>query len=163
MLAQILELLSRKNLSEILEKSGLEKVEERLVELFTAYISKVLRSRQIKRRLAVILALRFDQWFRSYPVGRLSRYLPGSMNESLIEFFYQQARRYLAQDLPRLSERFEIKKIVEERVNQLPVIKVEELLLSVMREHFTYINIFGALVGALIGIVQVILFSFLSR
>ena len=72
-------------------------------------------------------------------------------------------RGHLAEELPRLSERFEVKNIVEERINQLPVIKVEELLLGVMREHFTYINIFGALVGALIGVFQVLLFHFAGR
>ncbi len=163
MIEEILEPLSRKSLGDIFERWGMEAVEEGVAELFTGHICRVLRSRQVKRRLAVILALRFDQWLYHWPMGRLSLYLPGTLNEPLVAFFYQQARRHLAEELPRLSERFEVKEIVEDRINQLPVLQVEELLLSVMREHFTYINLFGALVGALIGILQVLLFHFAGR
>ena len=163
MVEEILQPLGRKPLGEILKNWGVETAEERIAGQLTDHICRVLRSRQVKRRLAVVLALRFDQWFYNWPVGRLSRYLPGTLNEPLIDFFYQQARRHLAEELPRLSQRFEVKSIVEERINQLPVIKVEELLLGVMREHFTYINIFGALVGALIGLFQVLLFHFAGR
>ncbi|MCK5680929.1 DUF445 family protein, partial [bacterium] len=154
---------AQKPLSDVLADMGVAGVEERMTEQISDYILQVLRSNQAKRRLAVVAALHFDQWFLTYPIGRLSRFLPASLNEPIVKFFYQLGRRHLVEELPRLSERFEIKGVVEERVNQLPVIKVEELLLSVMSEHFTYINIFGALVGALIGIVQVLLFWGLGR
>ena len=155
--------LGRKSLGEILKEWEIEAVEEQIAGQLSDYICRVLRSRQVKRRLAVVLALRFDQWFHNWSLGCLSRYLPGTINKPLIDFFYQQAQMHLAEELPRLSERFEVKNIVEERINQLPVIKVEELLLGVMREHFRYINIFGALVGALIGVFQVLLFHFAGR
>ncbi len=163
MIEEILVPLGRKPLGGILEDWGMETVDQRIAEQLSVYICRVLRSRQVKRRLAVILALRFDQWFYNWPVGCLSLYLPGTLNEPLIDLFYQQARRHLAEELPRLSEHFEVKEIVEERINQLPVLQIEELLLSVMREHFTYINLFGALVGALIGVLQVLLFHFAGR
>lgn len=150
--------LSQKSVADILEVLGVVGVEAKMTEQITEHTLRTLRSKQVKRRLAVIVALRFDQWFADYPVGRLSRFIPPSLHEAMIDMFYHLARRRLVDELPRLSERFEIKGVVEERVNQLPVIKVEELLLSVMREHFTYINIFGALVGALIGGVQVLIF-----
>jgi len=166
-LAQMLEEFSaplvNKPLSVILDDVGISGAETRLTEAISERILRTLRSNQMKRRLAVIAASRFDQWFANYPIGRLSRFLPATLHEPIIDFFYQMARRRLVEELPRLSERFEIKGVVEERVNQLPIIQVEELLLSVMREHFTYINIFGALVGFLIGGVQVLLFWGLGR
>ncbi len=158
MLEEFAEPLLSKPLSTILKNLGVSGAETRLTEAISDRILRTLRSNQMKRRLAVIAALRFDQWFASYPIGRLSRFLPATLHEPIIDLFYQMARRRLVEELPRLSERFEIKGVVEERVNQLPIIQVEELLLSVMREHFTYINIFGALVGFLIGCVQVLLF-----
>jgi len=155
--------LVSKPLSTILDDFGVSGAEDRLTEAISDRILRTLRSNQVKRRLAVVAALRFDQWFAGYPLGRLSRFLPATLHEPIIDLFYQMARRRLVEELPRLSERFEIKGVVEERVNQLPIIQVEELLLSVMREHFTYINIFGALVGFLIGGVQVLLFWGLGR
>lgn len=163
MLEEFAEPLLSKPLSAILDYLGVAKAETRLVEAISDRILRTLRSNQIKRRLAVIAASRFEQWFANYPIGRLSRFLPATLHESIIDLFYQMSRRRLVEELPRLSERFEIKDVVEERVNKLPIIQVEELLLSVMREHFTYINIFGALVGFLIGGVQVLIFWGLNR
>lgn len=152
-----------KPLSSILDNLGIVGVEVRITEEVSDRILQTLRSNQVKRRLAVVTAFRFDQWFADYPIGRLSRFLPATLHESIIDLLYQMARRRLVEELPRLSERFDIKDVVEERVNQLPIMQVEDLLLSVMREHFTYINIFGALVGFLIGGVQVMVFWGLGR
>ena len=157
MLSEFYAPLARKPLAEILENAGVAGAGERVGELINDFILKTLRSNQVKRRLAAVIALRFDNWFRNFHLGRLSRFLPLSLHQQIVDFFHDLARRHLIEELPRLSERFEIKGVVEERVNQLPIIQVEELLLSVMREHFTYINIFGALVGFLIGIVQVLI------
>ncbi len=145
-------------LAEILAGVGVTDVEGRMSENISKHILRVLKSKQVKRRLAVVVAIRFNQSLQNYQLGHLSRFLPISLHEPLVDLLCQFARRQLVEELPRLSGRFEIKGVVEERVNQLPVIKVEELLLSVMRDHFIYINIFGALVGALIGGVQVLLF-----
>jgi uncharacterized membrane protein YheB (UPF0754 family) len=155
--------LLSKPLSAVLDDFGISGAETRLTAGISERILRTLRSNQVKRRLAVVAASRFDQWFAGYPLGRLSRFLPATLHEPIIDLLYQMARRRLVEELPRLSERFEIKGVVEERVNQLPIIQVEELLLSVMREHFTYINVFGALVGFLIGGVQVLLFWGLGR
>ncbi len=163
MLSEFYEPLARKPLAEILETVGVSGAEERVGERISDYILQTLRSSQVKRRLAVVIALRFDQWLKNFPVGRLSRFLPLALHQQIVDFLHNLARRQLIEELPRLSERFEIRSVVEERVNQLPIIQVEELLLSVMREHFTYINIFGALVGFLIGGVQVLIFWGLGR
>jgi uncharacterized membrane protein YheB (UPF0754 family) len=163
MLEEFIGPLAHKPLADILGEIGIVGAETRIAEEINDRILRTLKSNQVKRRLAVIAASRFEQWFANYPIGRLSRFLPATLHEPIIDLFYQMARRRLVEELPRLSERFEIKGVVEERVNQLPIIQVEELLLSVMREHFTYINIFGALVGFLIGGVQVLLFWGLGR
>ncbi len=155
--------LAKQPLKDILEKFAITGAETGLTEEISGRILQTLRSNQVKRRLALLAASRFDKWFADYPLGRLSRFLPTTLNQPLIDLFYQMARRRLVEELPRLSERFEIKAVVEERVNQLPIVQVEDLLLSVMREHFTYINIFGALIGFLIGGVQVLLFWGLGR
>ncbi|MCD6292055.1 MAG: DUF445 family protein, partial [Deltaproteobacteria bacterium] len=121
---EFMEPLGQKSLADLFVSWGLESVDEKIAEQLGNHICRVLRSRQVKRRLAVVLALRFDQWFNGWSVGSLSQYLPGTLNKPLIDFFYQQAQRHLAEELPRLSENFAVKNIVEERINQLPVIKV---------------------------------------
>jgi uncharacterized membrane protein YheB (UPF0754 family) len=49
--------------------------------------------------------------------------------------------------------------MVEEKVNSLDILKVEGLLLSIMQEQFKYINLFGGLLGFLIGLANLIFLS----
>jgi len=53
----------------------------------------------------------------------------------------------------------DIRSIVTERINSLDMEEVERIVLDVMANQFKWINVFGAILGALIGAVQV-LFSF---
>jgi uncharacterized membrane protein YheB (UPF0754 family) len=45
--------------------------------------------------------------------------------------------------------------MVEEKVNSLDLLQVEDLLMGVMKEQFKYINLFGALLGFLIGFINI--------
>lgn len=49
-----------------------------------------------------------------------------------------------------------IEQVVIERINALDIERVEDLLLGIIRRHLSWINVFGALLGALIGGVQVL-------
>lgn len=60
--------------------------------------------------------------------------------------------------IPEMVERFDVKTLVVNRINSLDVLAVENLLLSIMAKHFKWINIFGAILGALIGAIQLIKF-----
>ena len=159
---ELFESRRRQPLGELLRELGLTASGTGTAARLTEAIVVRLRSRRVKRRLTIILAAKLSFWLENRPLGRISNYLPAAHIDPLIGFCYRQLRSRLAAELPRLSENFAVKQVVEERINQLPVIKVEELLLSIMREHFLYINLFGALVGGLIGIIQVVLLHFLG-
>ena len=64
--------------------------------------------------------------------------------------------------IPSLVEQFNIYQMVVDRINALDVKEVEDLLLGIIARHLKYINIIGAIIGAIIGGVQV-LFSVLSQ
>ncbi|MFO8064610.1 MAG: DUF445 family protein [Spirochaetia bacterium] len=59
--------------------------------------------------------------------------------------------------LPQLVASLDIRGLVVNRVNSLDVAEVERLLLMVIARHLKWINLFGALLGALIGGSQVVL------
>jgi uncharacterized membrane protein YheB (UPF0754 family) len=56
----------------------------------------------------------------------------------------------------------DVKRIVQERIDSLEMERVEQIILSVTANQFKWIDIFGALLGALIGIVQVLFAQFFS-
>ncbi len=77
--------------------------------------------------------------------------------EKAASFISQQLYHWTETALPKLLETFNVQKVVEDRVNSLDILQVESLLLLVIKKHLTYINWIGALLGALIGGIQVLL------
>ncbi len=59
--------------------------------------------------------------------------------------------------LPAFIESFDVRQMVVERINNLDVAQVEKLLLMVIHKHLKWINLFGGLLGAVIGFSQLIL------
>jgi len=91
------------------------------------------------------------------PLGRLAEKLPTDARRELGEALCQQAEEVLRREVPVLLGALNVRQMVEDKVNQLDIIEVEALLLAVMKEQFTYINIFGALLGGGIGLLNLLL------
>ncbi|HEY0049332.1 MAG TPA: DUF445 family protein [Pyrinomonadaceae bacterium] len=113
----------------------------------TSNIINSVLSRQIERLL-------------SAPIGRLSDHISEeqvrSAGKSLTETIIAAAR----EKLPQVIQEFNLGNVVREKINNYPVEKLENLVLSVAKEHLRTIELFGALFGLLIGIMQAIQFYF---
>jgi len=72
----------------------------------------------------------------------------GSLNEELIDRLSGQ-----------LEEELDIHRIVEEKVAAFSSDKLEEILFSIMRREFKFVEMVGAVLGFLIGVAQVLLLS----
>ena len=64
---------------------------------------------------------------------------------------------YLSRQIPQLVATLDVQRLVEERIDGLAVEDVERLLLTVIARHLKWINAFGAVIGSLIGVVQLLL------
>ena len=67
------------------------------------------------------------------------------------------ASEVLEKEVPGLVSSLDIRTIVAEKLNSLDLLRLEGLLLSIMEEQFKYINLFGALLGFLIGCCNLLL------
>ena len=63
----------------------------------------------------------------------------------------------LEERVPALIEGFDLRQLVVDKVNGLDVAQVEKLLLGVIARQLKWINVFGGILGALIGLVQLLL------
>jgi uncharacterized membrane protein YheB (UPF0754 family) len=72
----------------------------------------------------------------------------GSLNEELIEKLSNE-----------LEEELDVHRIVEEKVGAFSSDKLEEILFSIMRREFKFVEMVGAVLGFLIGVAQVLLLS----
>jgi len=57
----------------------------------------------------------------------------------------------------KLEEKVDIKQIVSEKVTNFSTSKFEEILFSIMKKEFKFIEIVGAVLGFLIGCIQILL------
>jgi uncharacterized membrane protein YheB (UPF0754 family) len=114
-----------------------------------AIINRVL-SKQIERLL-------------SAPIGNLSDYIAEekvrAAGKSLTETIIGAAK----EKLPQAIKEFDIGNVVREKINNYPAEKLENLVLSIAKEHLRTIELFGALFGLLIGIMQAIQFFFFAK
>jgi uncharacterized membrane protein YheB (UPF0754 family) len=62
----------------------------------------------------------------------------------------------MVREVPGLVASLNIRKIVTKKVDSLDLLRLEKLLMSIMQEQFKYINLFGALLGFLIGLLNLL-------
>ena len=89
-------------------------------------------------------------------IGKLANLVPAGVREGWSRSLQKMASTMLENEVPGLVHSLNIRKIVTEKVNSLDILKLEGLLLSIMEEQFKYINLFGALLGFLIGCLNIL-------
>jgi uncharacterized membrane protein YheB (UPF0754 family) len=115
---------------------------------------RLARSDEALRALDAVVADKLELWLYQRPLGRLAERLPAAAIEELEEGLHDQLGEVLQKEVPPLIETLNVARMVEDKVNQLDVLQVEGLLMGVMKEQFKYINLFGALLGFLLGLLN---------
>ena len=115
----------------------------------------LLRSQMVKE----LIDLSVDQLLNSLlrkPVGKISAVVPAGVRQGIYASIQKMASGMLAVEVPGLVDSLNIKHIIIEKIDSLDLLRLESLLLSIMEEQFKYINLFGALLGFLIGSLNVV-------
>ncbi len=89
-------------------------------------------------------------------IGQLARVIPPGVTDGISKSLLGMVSDMLAAEVPGLVQSLNIRQIVTEKINSLDLVKLERLLLSIMEEQFKYINLFGALLGFLIGCLNLV-------
>ena len=118
-----------------------------------------LRSETSQQAIDALIRDRIEQWIYHRPLGQISRYLPSDGRDELAQGLFDQLTTMLKKEIPPMVESLDICRTVEDKVNTLDILKVEELLMGIMKEQFKYINLFGALLGMLIGLLNLVLYT----
>ena len=94
------------------------------------------------------------------PIGKLGDHVSrGAMeraSSALVERITEAAR----ERLPIAIAEFDVGGLVRKKVSDYPLAKLEELVLSVAQQHLKTIELFGAVIGFVIGVGQAIYFWF---
>jgi len=129
---------------------------DRARDILADRILEALRSSAARDAFEKVLSAKMEELLFQTSLGKLSSRIPGDVREELEEGIYRQLCDLLKKEVPPLVETLNIRRLVEEKVNSLDILKVEDLLMGIMKEQFKYINLFGALLGFLIGLINVV-------
>lgn len=86
------------------------------------------------------------QWFESIPLGE----------EKIRQLTEKIYIRLAEKKAGELSEKFHVDQIVEEKVNQMDVLEVEEVLLGIMKKELNAVVNLGAVIGFVIGLMNLL-------
>lgn len=119
-----------------------------------------LRSAESKKTLDSMVELLLSSLL-ARNIGKLSNLLPQGVREGMYRSIQNMSSEMLATEVPGLVDSLDLRNIVAEKVDSLNLLRLEELLLSIMEEQFKYINLFGGLLGFMIGMLNLIVFQLL--
>ena len=120
----------------------------------------MLRSEGGSRMIGRVIDSMIDSLVRR-PVGILARLMPAGVRSGITDYIVLTANRMLLKEVPGLVRSLNISQLVTDKVDSLDLLKLEGLLLSIMEEQFKYINLFGALLGFCIGLINLVLLQFI--
>ena len=84
-------------------------------------------------------------------LGPLFRQFPDSTRELAKTRLVRLGKELLLRELPGLVQALNFRELISEKIDALDLLQLEQLLLGIMAEQFRYINLFGAVLGFLIG------------
>lgn len=132
------------------ELFSIQEVTLKLKELATSEESMDLVGKRIEKTIR-------EKLVKSFPM--LAMFLTDDMVEKVTNLFKAELQDFLGESVQdignKLEESLDVKELVREKVEAFSSDKLEEILFSIMRKEFRFIEMIGAVLGFLIGCVQV--------
>jgi len=132
------------------ELFSLEEVTDRIKEASTSQETMDLIGKRIERTIR-------EKLVKSFPM--LSMFLSDDMVEKVTKLFKDEIRDFIRESADgvakKVEEDLDVKEMVRQKVEAFSSDKLEDLLTSLMKKEFRFIEVIGAVIGFLIGCIQV--------
>jgi len=122
----------------------------------------IVSSENTSRLVNDMLSKQIDSLL-SAPIGRLSDRIEEKKLMSASESFSDAIIEAIREKLPEAIKEFDVGSVVKQKIMLYPVEKLEALVMSVAKEHLRTIELFGALFGFFIGVLQSIQFYIYAK
>ena len=89
------------------------------------------------------------------PVNRIMENIPLGQEkiEELVESVYV---KFVGEKAEELAEKFHISQVVEEKINEMDILEVENILLGIMKKELNAVVNLGAIIGFFIGLLNLL-------
>lgn len=129
--------------------------EEKLKNMLSKGLMSILARDETSQIINSVLAEQIDRLLAK-PIGRLTDIVAEERLVAASETLADTIMGAIREKLPEAIREFDVGGVVREKINAYPVEKLEALVLSVAKEHLRKIELFGALLGLILGIGQAI-------
>ncbi|HJQ33899.1 MAG TPA: DUF445 family protein [Pyrinomonadaceae bacterium] len=126
---------------------------EQIKSFLTRGLMGVLSREETARAVNALLAAQVEKLLVR-PIGRVGDLVPEEKVRRASVMLADRIEAAARERLPAAIAEFDIGRIVQEKVSGYPIKKLEDLVLSVAKQHLRTIELFGLLIGFAIGVVQ---------
>ena len=136
--------------------------EEKLKNMLSRGLLSIISSEETYKVINDMLARQVENLLAA-PIGKLSDNIPEEKLRAASGSVADAVIAAIREKLPAAIKEFDVGNVVREKIMTYPAEKLEALVLSVAKEHLRTIELFGALFGLFIGIVQAIQFYIYAK
>lgn len=133
--------------------------EEKLKRMLAKGLLNVLNQEETANIINRVLSRQIER-FLSIPIGKLSDHISQEQIKTAGQRLTDTIINAAKEKLPVVIQEFDIGNVVREKINNYPVEKLENLILSVAKEHLRKIELFGAFLGFILGVFQSLFYIF---
>ncbi len=126
---------------------------ERLKNFLTRGLLDILTREETARTINAILTAQIERLL-VMPIGKLSEQVQIGSVHNASEALTDRITLAARERLPAAIAEFDIGGIVRKKISEYPIVKLEKLVLSVAQQHLRTIEMFGAVIGFVIGVAQ---------
>lgn len=138
----------------------LEKEDEReaLVRAISSYLVDSLRSEKVREKFGSVVKKKLHE-LQGAKIGKLSRWLDPDLVTPFAGPVVDQLTVVVAREGSSILNALDVKELVRAEVEEFSTLRVEKLVLDVTGDQFRAITWFGALIGFLIGLLQILIIT----
>lgn len=130
--------------------------EDSISNTITDFIVSLLQQETIFTSFISFIEKEMDDFVFHKSIGCSGKFI--SINEDhkerLSHFFSQELQAFLEKEISYVVEAINVQQVVITKINLFPIEEVEGLVFIIIKKHLKWINIFGAILGFIIGSIK---------
>lgn len=133
-----------------------EDEKEALIRVISDYVIESLRSESVRKKVLSVVEGKIRDLQRK-KLGKLSRWVDPELLTPFAGPIVDRLTVVVAREGSNIMNALDVKELVKGEVEEFSTLRVEKLILDVTGDQFKAITWFGALIGFLIGLLQILI------
>lgn len=139
-----------RSLQELLPGAQMDRFSEQLNQR----VIELIKSESTVKALTDLISQQMDELLQR-PIGKLKRLFPVEFIPKSKTWISEKALEIFKRETPKVIEAIDVETLVNDQIAALPLPEMERLIMEISRRQLRAITWFGALLGFVIGLVQV--------